>query len=491
MDIINTITDKYDWESKINDPKIIAKWKKELYYGYDISSNVVDTIIRYLRKSEYTKRKDKKTMPDDDDDHHGYGVDIEYSRWKHTRIYLDYSSDLKLKCICKCRVCSGKEYNRYGDDEEDEDEDEIEYDNICKCEDIIKIKTNEFLDEYVIQKDSLITSEIKHDYINNVNKFRDSIAVDYHPGSSSVIDLVHPSLYPYINGVSNISGVSEELLKKFGIKADTESKSGILFQWLPSEFSVDSDGVVSIDSYINNLPKGIYPELYKSIEQIFSKFVPLFQDVMNKMITGRFISNIKRTLDKCQVIVKIAETVLTPENPVFKEDESHWHLEGLPEEHIIATGIYYYDFENITKSSLSFRVNVDGDSVDYAQDCSEMFERHSGLSGYDRDFDEILEIGSIETTNDLSIVFPNFMQHKVSKFSLKDKTKIGSRKILVFFLIDPANPIISTAYINPQQYTIPLKDAKIYRELLMFNRKYEIKHQNELFSKRVCSLCEH
>jgi hypothetical protein len=124
-----------------------------------------------------------------------------------------------------------------------------------------------------------------------------------------------------------------------------------------------------------------------------------------------------------------------------------------------------------------------------------MYELHSGLdsggSGSGREFNQILEMGSIKTEEDLSIVFPNFMQHKVSSFALKDKTMVGSRKILVFFLIDPENPIISTAHVAPQQGIIPLEDAKIYRELLMYNRKYEIKHQDTMFSKRVYSLCEH
>jgi len=42
-------------------------------------------------------------------------------------------------------------------------------------------------------------------------------------------------------------------------------------------------------------------------------------------------------------------------------------------------------------------------------------------------------------------------QHKVSPFSLADKTRPGHRKICVFFLIDPVVPIISTSQVAPQQ----------------------------------------
>lgn len=43
-------------------------------------------------------------------------------------------------------------------------------------------------------------------------------------------------------------------------------------------------------------------------------------------------------------------------------------------------------------------------------------------------------------------------QHKVSPFTLADKTKPGHRKICVFFLVDPVVPIISTSQVAPQQY---------------------------------------
>jgi hypothetical protein len=54
-----------------------------------------------------------------------------------------------------------------------------------------------------------------------------------------------------------------------------------------------------------------------------------------------------------QVIVKMSAIELTPENPCFKGGS--WHLEGMVNEVILATAIYYYDIENITESRLSFR----------------------------------------------------------------------------------------------------------------------------------------
>ncbi|KAG9404197.1 hypothetical protein AC1031_005736 [Aphanomyces cochlioides] len=54
-----------------------------------------------------------------------------------------------------------------------------------------------------------------------------------------------------------------------------------------------------------------------------------------------------------QVIVKIASIELTPENP--KYPGGSWHIEGMTNESIAATGILYYDCENITTSKLAFR----------------------------------------------------------------------------------------------------------------------------------------
>lgn len=49
------------------------------------------------------------------------------------------------------------------------------------------------------------------------------------------------------------------------------------------------------------------------------------------------------------------------------------------------------------------------------------------------------------------LCFPNIYQHQVQPFELKDKSKPGHRKILVFFLSDPAQSVLSTSEIPPQQ----------------------------------------
>lgn len=58
-----------------------------------------------------------------------------------------------------------------------------------------------------------------------------------------------------------------------------------------------------------------------------------------------------------QIIVKLANIVLTPEKPEYPGGS--WHVEGQLNEHICATAIYYYDCLNVTDSHLGFRQKVD------------------------------------------------------------------------------------------------------------------------------------
>jgi hypothetical protein len=105
-----------------------------------------------------------------------------------------------------------------------------------------------------------------------------------------------------------------------------------------------------------------------------------------------------------------------------------------------------------------------------------------------------VQLGQVETKEDMLLVFPNFLQHKVSDVRLQDSAQQGTRKILCFFLISPYEHVVSTAHVTPQQQaqggTMTLEEAHQYRELLMFQRKYELSDQTAFF-ERGWSLCEH
>ncbi|KAJ2891477.1 hypothetical protein IWW38_003602 [Coemansia aciculifera] len=276
------------------------------------------------------------------------------------------------------------------------------------------------------------------------------------------------------------------------------------FCWLPAEFRVDSDGTTTIESYINNLHPRTHAALYPTIGSIFSKFVPMLEQVVTDLVHPRkqrvvpdpynwfqvvgdepvdydaedyderyeqweenkiFIDPQPETFvvpdrpttpynlrgRRLQAIVKMSNIELTPEKPDY--DGGNWHVEAMANERIIATGIYYYDVENIAESNLKFRESVDED-ISYEQNDRRGINSAYGIyEGNDDDLEVPLsqEIGHIDIKNGRCIVFPNIYQHQVSSFRLADPTKPGHRKILAFFFIDPATRIPSTEIVPPQQ----------------------------------------
>lgn len=61
------------------------------------------------------------------------------------------------------------------------------------------------------------------------------------------------------------------------------------------------------------------------------------------------------------------------------------------------------------------------------------------------------ELGSVITKEGRLLTFPNILQHRVSPFSLADRSMPGHRKILALLSVDPYLPIISSSNVPPQQ----------------------------------------
>ncbi|KAJ3020683.1 UNVERIFIED_CONTAM: hypothetical protein HDU68_010058 [Siphonaria sp. JEL0065] len=156
-----------------------------------------------------------------------------------------------------------------------------------------------------------------------------------------------------------------------------------------------------------------------------------------------------------QVIVKMASIRLTPEKPVF--NGGSWHLEGMENEAIAATGILYYAMDNITSSRLTFR-SVYTESGDQFKYGSLFDHEQSDFAGLEKVFGFSNEVslntqicGQIEARQNRVVVFPNFLHHKVEDFELEDKTRNGYRKILAFFVVHPDFKVTSTANVGMQQ----------------------------------------
>ncbi|KAJ5747501.1 uncharacterized protein N7511_009197 [Penicillium nucicola] len=226
-----------------------------------------------------------------------------------------------------------------------------------------------------------------------------------------------------------------------------------------------------------------------------------------------------------QVMVKLANIELTPEDPEY--EGGSWHIEGQLNEHICATAIYYYDCENITESTLCFRGRGSEEpmeEISYEQERHEFLQQVYGFAGNGTNIKDLTqELGGVVCKEGRLLTFPNVVQHRVSPFSLADRSRPGHRKILALFLVDPHIRIISSANVPPQredwgverekvvdgalsklpvelQYMVrkdlpknymTMDEAKQYRLELMKERSVQTRDQNNSFESGSFSLCEH
>ncbi|MEU5366540.1 DUF4246 domain-containing protein [Streptomyces sp. NPDC005925] len=374
---------------------------------------------------------------------------------------------------------------------------------------------------------------------------------DWHPGSDGqVLDLVHPSLFCLVR---EVSGAPERAWKNPTDRYSTYEFSE-KFQWLPTDVDVSDDGDVTFRSYVNNVHPETHGELISVLPDLFARFRPLLENVLTDLrhprplrieadpygwydsepqhpdkssysddgeytealrvweeaqddwwenrrpvipdapaFTPPELPGESARVDlrgrRLQVIVKLATIHLTPDKPGYAGGS--WHVEGMLNERIVSTGIYYWDSENITESRLSFRAALD--DPHYEQNDDNGLREVYGLE----DEDALNQtLGSTSTPAGRCLAFPNILQHRVGSFRLTDPTRPGYRKILAFFLVDPSEKIVSTSDVPPQQpwsdtSTMTLEQAKKYREQLMQERKFFVDEHNEQLYEREFSLCEH
>ncbi|MFD5619424.1 DUF4246 domain-containing protein [Streptomyces yangpuensis] len=374
---------------------------------------------------------------------------------------------------------------------------------------------------------------------------------DWHPGSDGqVLDLVHPSMFCLVR---ETSGAPEEAWRN-PTNRYSKYEFSEKFQWLPTDVDVSEDGDVAFRSYVNNVHPETHHELVSVLPELFARMLPLWENVLTDLrhprplrieadpygwydskpeypnksdysdpeahqaavrewgeahdewwenrspvvpdapdFTPPASPDASARVDlrgrRLQVIVKLATIHLTPEKPEYSGGS--WHVEGMLNERIVSTGIYYWDSENITDSRLSFRAALD--DPDYEQNDDDGLREVYGLEDEDS-LNQLL--GSAPTPAGRCLAFPNILQHRVGSFRLADATRPGHRKILAFFLVDPSERVVSTSDVPPQQpwsetSTMTLAQAREFREQLMQERKFFVDEHNEQLYEREFSLCEH
>ncbi|KAJ5728989.1 uncharacterized protein N7483_003497 [Penicillium malachiteum] len=529
MRIMNTITDKPEWDRKVFDEEILSKWREEISQtGQDVSPAMMDYIIQELQWKAGLFKKDKSTTVFD------MGV---------------VKSDTAIP------------------------------------EELRRALVNE-----VFHLEDVLDEE-KDYHPGSDEKVLDLVHPSLFPlvyGRTHILPNTTINLENCLGtvGQGELLPTPEKNEGRLrGVKRYSEK-----FQWLPCDVALNpaEPDSVRIVSYINNLHPTEHSGLYSVIEKVIARAIPLW----NKTLTdeSRLPARIRyhrveyeehpepepvqgeeenedtywdryhewesiqpirqpeppvfeasardpeEYLDiqklfgatGLQVIVKLANIELTPEKPEY--DGGSWHIEGQLNERICATALYYYDSENIAESTLSFRQRISEgriSEVRYEQSRHEFLQQIYGLTdaaAYDHSqFTQ--DLGSVVCRQGRLLTFPNVFQHRVSPFSLKDRSQPGHRKILALFLVDPHLKIISTANIPPQQEAwgkekvylvegllsnrlpvelqymvrnegvlqelMSLEEAKKLRLELMEERSINSQKQNEEFEKGEFSLCEH
>ncbi|KAJ5141692.1 hypothetical protein N7476_004450 [Penicillium atrosanguineum] len=540
MRVMNTITDKPDWDRKVFDESITNKWRQEVSEsGQDISKAMMDWIIKELQwkteglkkdgiisvfdtgvvKSDNAIPKDLKQqlieavapfedVPDDQKDYHP-GTDNKVLDLVHQSLFAvvygrTYILRDKLIGLNDClnyvgqgevlpvtpKPAPAQRYSR------------------GHVPDALSHKF-QWLPcdvEFVGSEPACrITS-----YINNVHPIE-------HKGLYGVVEKIIDRAIPLWNkSLAPPSQMGQRIpygedIKYVDGSEDTEPRQG-----------EDEDEEVYWDRH----------EVWQAARKIelpepnVNSFKPPNQPSFRERVDLR--ENFKDS--GLQIIVKLANIELTTENPEY--DGGSWHIEGQLNERICATAIYYYDSENITQSTLSFRHRAGKDLADdfyYEQGRHEFLQQVYGFPGSGTDFGDspdgiTQDLGGVVCREDRLLTFPNVLQHRVSPFSLADRSKPGHRKILALFLIDPNVRIISSANVPPQQEewsqgrrklidgllgerlpaelqeivrqdlpmpVMSLEEAKKYRLELMKERSVKSEDHNQGFTRGEFSLCEH
>ncbi|KAL3471427.1 hypothetical protein BJX99DRAFT_237408 [Aspergillus californicus] len=527
MRVVNSITDKPDWERKVFDKDIVAKWREEVTRsGEDVSEKMMDWIIKEMQWKAGISQNTQSVQVFDD------GV-----------VKSDTAISKELQAALKEAVAP---LERHRDR------------------------------DYHPGSDQRVVNLV-HPSLFPVIYGRTRVLPDRVLGlEDSLQSMGEGDLLP----VPEEDSCSTPQRRGYGYQGLHLNPFSPRFQWLPCDVDYNNDGTCRIRSYINNAHPVKHRALYKVLERILPRTFPLWEKSLTKKeydgeripykqvvyedpeepepeypedctpdeeemhheryeewLSSRRITQpepgefkVPKIKDlkflehfagqQYQVIVKLANIELTPEKPNY--EGGTWHIEGQLNERIAASAIYYYDSSNITSSALAFRhraVEHYFDGLDYEQGQHQFLQHvygfpdsvdgcnHSNLTQ---------DLGSVLCKEGRLITFPNTLQHRVLPFSLADSSKPGHRKILALFLVDPHRRIISSANVPPQREdwrlnhataseqredavgntkipssTMTMEEAKTYRLELMEERGLRAEEYNTSYEEGCFNLCEH
>jgi hypothetical protein len=161
----------------------------------------------------------------------------------------------------------------------------------------------------VVKSDVAVSTELQNELRAALRVLEDvpDNKKDWHPHSDeTVLDLVHPSLYPVVWGLTraleagtvpldgciSMTGKGVTLAPYDGKGAppyyghwfnseDPDINKWGKYQWLPAEVEIREDGDAKITSYVNNLHPVRHKNLYGILERIVAATVPLWKETLS------------------------------------------------------------------------------------------------------------------------------------------------------------------------------------------------------------------
>ncbi|KAG8917664.1 hypothetical protein FRC01_002303 [Tulasnella sp. 417] len=324
----------------------------------------------------------------------------------------------------------------------------------------------------IYRSDKLVSEDLKEKLLEAVKALENApdMQKDWRPGSGGVIlDLVDPALFSAVYGRTLGWTTGQDGKRNLGPLTAPSRDSNLAersysanFSLIPTEFQLGSGGEpAKALGYINN----VHPEHGRDLVTVVEALVGRFSLLWDRLLTDLDPRNRQLLQGQRQ----------TPENPEYAG--ASWNIQGMANERVIATGIYFYDSDNVTDAEIGIRVPVSlGSSIRERNDA----EGIKTTWGLEEGKGSNQVVGEITPPVGSSVVYPNAYQYRASPFKLIDPTKPGYRTLIALLLVDPENPIPSTTDIPPQQahwhqnenegdirILMTLEEAKQYREQLM------------------------
>lgn len=165
----------------------------------------------------------------------------------------------------------------------------------------------------IVKSDGAISKELQDELRAGVRPLEDvpDHEKDWHPyQEDKVLDLVHPSLFPVVWGLTRVLEEGAVPLDncvaytgkgvvippyttkpaRSGSNRDWRPRPPTLwgsFQWMPAQVKLAADGSAKITSYINNLHPVEHKALYSTLERIVAATVPLWNDALSGFVDRR------------------------------------------------------------------------------------------------------------------------------------------------------------------------------------------------------------